>query len=395
MTFPILAYLVTGAIQAPTELNVHAMRQIDKPSVRAHEPLNTRINIENQGSALNNLLIEELLKPGITLLGGQIFQKLFLDKGYGTQLTYRFKAARGEYSWSGIRVRASDPLGLFDLGRDISSPGELLVLPAAMDIRSTALIPRHTLPASGPIPARLAGTGTDFWGVREYRAGDSFQRLNWRLAARYPGKLFSNEFERQQIADYGLILDARRLTNSFETEASLFEFSIQAVAALTEILLKEGNRVSMLVLGKPIISVFPGLGKKQLNSIMRKLSRANQGTFLPFSKLEYFPTRLFPSRSQIIIFSSLSDGDLPTYARLVALGYEVLLISPDPVAYEAKKLSKNDLNALAVRAARAERIVMLKRLLKLGVNVVDWQVDQPLATNLHNTALRLNHRRNA
>ena len=118
------------------------------------------------------------------------------------------------------------------------------------------------------------------------------------------------------------------------------------------------------------------------------------GGNLPFSYLENFPIRLFPTRSLIILFSPVDSRDLETYARLRAFGYEVLLISPDPVDFIPKTLPQNKINSLASRAARVERIVLLKHLLKLGVNVIDWQVDQPLESLLQKTARRLVHKRN-
>jgi uncharacterized protein (DUF58 family) len=75
---------------------------------------------------------------------------------------------------------------------------------------------------------------------------------------------------------------------------------------------------------------------------------------------------------------------------LRAHGYQVLVVSPDPVAYErglvgqglelAKELE------LAVRIARLERALLLRKLQKVGIRVVDWSVDKPLNQVMH-TAL--------
>jgi uncharacterized protein (DUF58 family) len=214
------------------------------------------------------------------------------------------------------------------------------------------------------------------------------------LTARHPRKLFTNEFEREEIADFGLILDTRIFTNSDTLEEDLFEYSVSAAASLSEIFLKTGNRVSLLVYGKPIISVFPGYGKKHLNLLQWNLARAKLGADLPFNYLEYFPARLFPTRSVIVVFSTVHPGDVDVYARLRAFGYEVLLISPDPVEYAARLFPSTEENNLASRAARVERVIQLKRLLKLGVTVIDWQVNKPLETILHKSVTDMIRRRN-
>ena len=91
----------------------------------------------------------------------------------------------------------------------------------------------------------------------------------------------------------------------------------------------------------------------------------------------------------IIIFSTVDSRDLETYARLLAFGYEVLLISPDPVDFASQMLPSTEINRLALRAARIERVIQLKRLLKLGVNIINWQVNRPLETILHQAAKHL------
>lgn len=394
LAMPFLVYLMIGILQAPCEITLAAQRMIDKPSVAAQEPIQTRIVIKNEGNSLVNLCLDDPLFPSMTILDGQAQQRLSLSAGETTELNYVFSAARGLYSWNAIHASASDPLGLFELERDIPAFAEILIRPAPMKLRHVSFKPRSTLHAAGPIPARLAGSGTDFFGIREYRAGDSLRRLNWRLAARHPRKLFTNEYEREEIADFGLIVDARKLTDADEMEETLFENSICAAASLSEIFLKAGNRVALLIFGEAITSLFPGYGKKQLNLVLRNLAGAAQGSNLPFSYLEYFPARLFPSRSIIVMFSVLDSRDLETYARLRSFGYDVLLISPDPVDYISRMLPQTEINALAVRAARVERIIHLKQLMKMGVQVIDWQVNQPLEAIINRTAGYLAHRRN-
>jgi len=396
LAMPFLIYLIVGLTLTPNAMTLVASRTIDRPGAIAGESIETRLVIENRGNALVNLYLKDSLASSLDIVHGSATQRLSLSAGEMTELTYSFKAARGVYSWRAIRACASDPFGLFELELDVPALGEILVRPAPVSIRSAVLESRFTLQqTTGPVSARSAGSGTDFWGIREYRSGDSLRRLNWRLAARHPHKMFTNEYEREEIADFGFILDTRKLTNAHAMEDALFEHSVSAVASLSESILKNGNRVSLLTFGESITSVFPGYGKGHLNLLLRKLTRAKLGENLPFSYLEYFPTRLFPSHSMIIIFSTVDSRDLETYARLLAFGYEVLLISPDPVDFISRMSPSTEINTLASRAARIERVVQLKQLLKLGVNVIDWQVNQPLETILHKAARHLVRRENA
>jgi hypothetical protein len=72
----------------------------------------------------------------------------------------------------------------------------------------------------------------------------------------------------------------------------------------------------------------------------------------------------------------------------------VLLISPDLVDFAARGLPQTETNTLASRMARVERVIQLKRLLKLGVKVIDWQVSQPLEPLVRGLATQMTHTRN-
>lgn len=394
LAIPFLVYLMVGVIQAPTDVTLAAERIIAKSSVSAHESFETRIVIENQGNILINIYLEDALFPAMTLVEGNARSRLSLQAGESAELNYAARAARGVYSWNTLHACASDPFGLFELKRDIPAFGEIIVRPAPIQLRHAPLKPRSTLHSAGSIPARRAGSGTDFWGIREYRAGDSLRHLNWRLAARHRRKFFTNEYEREEIGDFGLILDARRLSGDEALEKALFEHSVSAAAALSENFLKGGNRVALLIFGEAITPLFPGYGKRQLNFVLRNLARARLGANLPLGYLEYFPVRLFPSRSQIVIISAVDARDLETYARLRAFGYDVLLISPDPIEYAARRLPSTKISTLAVRAARVERVVQLKRLLKMGIQVIDWQVNESLEAVFHRVERHTIHQGN-
>jgi uncharacterized protein (DUF58 family) len=378
LAVPLLVYLIVGLLQAPVEISLSAHRTIEKVNVVAGEPIQAHVAIKNDGGTLRNLYLKDTLSPAIRVLEGKDRKRLSLSAGGVTDLQYTFQARRGLYTWAAIHATASDPFGLFEIKQDAPAFGEILVRPEPMKLRHIPLEPRLTLHAPGPVSASLAGSGTDFFGIREYRPGDSLRRVNWRLAARHPGARFTNEYEREEIADFGLILDARKLTNTDGMEQALFESAVRATTWLSEIFLKEGNRVAYLTFGGSMTFLFPGFGKKQLNLIVRNLASAKQGANLSLTYLEYFTDRLFSNRSMLIVLSSLGAHDTETYARLRGLGYGVLLISPDPVDYIRRMLPPTKINDWAVRAARIERRVQLRRLMKLGIKVIDWQVNKPL-----------------
>ncbi len=417
LTLPFLAYLWIGVLQAPGEVKLSASRNIEMESMTACAPIDVRVSLINQSDGLANLFFEDAALANTSLIRGHLSQRLALPAGQSAALGYTIRAGRGVYEWNSLHIIASDPLGLFQVDLDLPAADRIVVQPELKKLHPIALRPRSTVHLAGSLPARLAGSGTDFWGVREYRPGDPLRRLNWRMTARLPDRLFSKEFEQNEIMEVNLILDAS--TPALNTGAapnygaspnsgaspisgegappgyeSLFEHSIQAALSLAEVILRGGNRVGLLVFGNRMIYLYPGYGKRQLNKISQGLARAAPNSELSLSGLRYLPAQLFPSRSMLLIISPLDEDDLEAFTRLSAYGYQILLVSPDPIDYAVRVNGLDQREALPVRMARLERRLQLERLLRLGIQVIDWQVSRSLDETIHTKFSPANRSRN-
>jgi uncharacterized protein (DUF58 family) len=263
------------------------------------------------------------------------------------------------------------------------------IRPQIKKFKAIAFRPHSTLHSPGSIPARLGGSGTNFFGVREYQPGDSLRRLDWRLTARHPRKFFTKEFEQEEIAEIGLLLDARQSSELKVGGESLFESCVGATASLAEMFLHQGHRVSLLAVGETMLNTFPGYGKTQLHRIMGCLSKAKvEAEGSKYISLDFSPIRIFPNHALVIIISSITSADWPLFLRLRAYGYQVLLVSPDPIDFASSTLAKDTANLLAVRAARLERGLRLNDIAQLQIPVIDWKVSQPLFPLVRNALTR-------
>jgi uncharacterized protein (DUF58 family) len=115
----------------------------------------------------------------------------------------------------------------------------------------------------------------------------------------------------------------------------------------------------------------------QRERILRALAQAQLGDSQAFADLDHLPTRLFPAHSQVVLISPLLADDLGVLIRLRARGYQVMIISPDPVGFEVASLSRRPEIELAARVVRMERQLLLQQLRRAGIQVVDWDVDKP------------------
>jgi uncharacterized protein (DUF58 family) len=378
LAVPLVIYLGAALLYDPGKLQLSATRTLSSECVLPGKPVVAKLAITNHGSQLEELRIEDSLSPSLERVEGEAQVLTTLKAGETIELECTLRGKRGSYSFGDVRVTARDALGLFRRRERISASAHLLILPEVQRLRPVAIRPPRTRDFPGPIPARQGGAGVNFFGVREYQVGDPLRWINWRVVARHTESLFTNVFEQERIADVGLILDARQQNDVLSPDGALFDHSVRATASLAEVFLDAGNRVGLLIYGSGMTRTFPGYGKVQRGRIMRALARAKTGFNYALESLEYLPTRFFPARSQIVMISPLLPEDLRVLVRLKACGYQVMVISPDPIDFEAKSLAPHGAFELATRIARAERKLLLRELQRVGIQIVDWQVAQPL-----------------
>jgi uncharacterized protein (DUF58 family) len=381
LALPLLAYLGVAAWgwQRAAGVNLRAERRLEQEHVRPAQAVGSDVTLVNGGAAELEVNVRLPLAPGVLQSEGPSAGHALLGAGEAVTLTGKLRARRGEYVFPDVQVEVMEPLGLFTQGQALPAPARLEAEPAGEVMRPFSLRPPQTRGFAGPVPARQGGRGTDFFIVREYQAGDPLRQVNWKVSSRATRALYTNVYEQQRIADVGIILDAREPADLRSAAgASLFEHAVRAAATLAPPILRAGNRLGLLIYGPGMESVFPGYGRRQLRRVLRALTQAGSGHNFALESLAHLPVQFFPAGSQIILISPLLPEDPPLVARLAAIGYGVLLVSPNPLAFELGEASGTAPD-LAVRLARAERRFALQRLQRAGVRVLDWDVRQPLA----------------
>jgi len=377
MAVPFGLYFIFSWYFGDEKIDVEAVRTLSHDRITLGGEIEVTLQVTNKGAPLRNLQIDEILPDGVAVIDGECSKNCTLGRNESTELTYKLVGHRGAYRIAGIKLLATDTLDLFRKRSVLAVTSRLLILPKVQKLRRMELRTRQTRIFSGQIPAKIGGPGVEFHGVRPYQSGDPMRWLNARLSARHPDSLFVNQYEQERVADIGFILDARLASNMPSDEISLLEYSIEAAAALGDFLIDGGNRVGMLLYGGPLNWTFPGYGKIQKERMLQALANAELGANPIFEDLGYIPTRLFPLRTLLIIFSPFLEDDLSVLLRLRARGYQAILVSPDPISAELSQSQQSPERELAAKLARIERDLVLGQLRQAGVQVVDWDVTLP------------------
>ena len=378
LSLPFLIMLAAGLLDETRSVVLRATRQISPDRATRGTAIEVQLSVTNQGAPLAEVELIDSLPAGLRLVAGELRAVAALGTGETLELSYSLEGERGLYNFDPVSVQVRNRVGIVSHTQALDAPAQLFILPELTRLRQTTLRPRRTKVYSGVIPARQGGPGIEFFGVRAYQPGDPTRWINARATARHEEALFVNEFEQERVADIGIILDARELSNVRVKQHNLFEYGVQATAALADMLLSQGNRVGMLIYGSSIHWTFPGYGKIQRERILRVLATARPASQIALESFDTIPTRLFPIRSQLIIISPLLASDLDGLRSIRARGYPLLVLSPDPVSFEEGLLQPGRERDLAVRAACLERELTLSRIRQNAIHVVNWPVEMPL-----------------
>ncbi len=382
LAVPYLAYLAWIVLSRPKSGGIEIKRQIRPDRAPAGEEIGVTLTVENHGTDIPFFGLEEILPNGVEVIAGETASLAPLPAGKRLTLSYTIRPSRGEYEFPSVRIKRWGRGSPAPLVEEVPCASSLLVLPRPEPLEEIEIRPRRTLVYAGTVRANVGGTGIDFFGCRNYTPGDDVRRINWRAYAR-TGRLVVNEYEQERIADVNVILDARIRAHHQAADGDTFEAAVHAAASLAVHFLEQGNRVGLLIYGDVLDWTYPGFGRTQQERILDSLAAARPADKAVFEDLRYIPTRLFPSRSQLVVVSPLAgEEDVEILGLLRARGYQVILVSPDPLdrwlERDTGKVDRASLQ-LAARLIRLDRRVLLDTLARIGVEVVDWTLDEPLS----------------
>ena len=378
LAIPFMLYLFFGFWNAPEALDLHITRSLSVDRTTPNSDVIINLTVTNRGADIEEFLLDEKISPRLIIRIGSPRHLLRLTRGSSFTFAYTVAGPRGTYAFNSIDVTAAESLGLIYREQSIVTSQKLFIFPEVKRLKYVSIRPRRTRVYAGTIPARTGGSGTEFFGVRDYQVGDSPRMINWRVSAHHPENLYSNEYQQERVADVGIVLDARVRANLFHADQSIFEHSVAATAALSDAFLSQGNRVGLLVYSAYLGWTIPDYGKVQRERIMQALTRAEVGVSSVFAGLEHLSPRMFPPESQIVLVSSLVHDDLNVLVQLRGRGYQVMVVSPDPVKFERRLLPPSPQVDLAARVVRMERDLLIRRLERAGIQVIEWDVSVPL-----------------
>lgn len=280
--------------------------------------------------------------------------------GLGPKQSFTWRAntvcrRRGRYTLGPIRLRTSDPFGLFPLERDLTPTTNVVVFPMTFDIQQFAL-PVGILPGGDSLRRRTHYITTNAAGVRDYEPGDSFNRIHWRSTARR-NRLVVKEFELDPLADiwvvpdmsaYGHVEPPAQATTAptvegtpfwlqldgFELPQSTEEYTVTIAASVAQFFLRQNRAVGMLAYGQSNEILQPDRGERQINRILETLAVLRAGGDVPLQDMLYAESHLFPRGTTLIVVTPGTRPEWATAARqLTRRGLRLVTILVNPASF--------------------------------------------------------------
>jgi uncharacterized protein (DUF58 family) len=281
--------------------------------------------------------------------------------GLGPRQSYSWRVTticqqRGRYQLGPIRLRTSDPFGLFPMERDLTPTSNVVVFPMTFDIHQFAL-PVGILPGGDALRRRTHYITTNASGVRDYEPGDSFNRIHWRSTARRD-RLIVKEFELDPLADiwivpdmsvYGHVAPRKPATppqpppgdipgwlkmKDFRLPESTEEYTVTIAASVSQFFLRRDRAVGMLAYGQSNEILQPDRGERQFNRILETLAVLRAEGDVPIQDMLYAESHLFPRGTTVIVITPNVREEWALGARqLTRRGLRVVTILVNPTSF--------------------------------------------------------------
>jgi len=159
---------------------------------------------------------------------------------------------RGRLRFGRFRVETAFPFGLLRKAVTFTQPSEALVWPRSLPLRPGLLERIAGAGWSGARVASVPGAGEDFYGMREYRVGDSMRQVAWkRLASRE--EPVTIERSRASPPRVRIVLNLRLPTDELRTSGrhprTLEEDAITLAASFLSHAERNGYESGLVILG--------------------------------------------------------------------------------------------------------------------------------------------------
>ncbi len=301
------------------------------------------------GRRITTFRIEEKLHPH---LGNTVVVPVSAVSP-GVDLNHRYSfipRLRGVYEIGPLTAEFSDPLGLATRHQLLLGKTEIIVHPSVEAVLDRPLTRAFEDPPLRPPNSRAWPEGFEFYGMRDYVAGDDMRHVVWRAFAR-TDKLLVREFE-QGISDrISIVIDTDESWHSPGVPSDTFETAVRVAASVGVRHIKDGFTVRLEANYAQLGRLFRGprsrllyldelarvrLSKEPLSDALERLARGGRRDSHVVIVTSRFDSRS-AARANLLVNGGASltlaaivwaESDALTMRRAAEIGAQVVQVKP-------------------------------------------------------------------
>ncbi len=220
----------------------------------------------------------------MNISSGELYQnhRSLFSLGPYTEIVRRHKVAcpaRGTYHLSSATLSCGDLFGFQGNSSPLKMNARITVYPKLMELSEIPLS-THSLQGETVVRRWIVNDPFMISGVKEYRAGDTFNQVNWKATAR-TGNIQVHQYDFTANQRYMLLVnfDVHEEMWTAVTEPELIETGISYAASIAQYTLHHGIETGFGCNGKSIrtprdpLVISPGLGREYLTHIYEEMAK--------------------------------------------------------------------------------------------------------------------------
>ena len=360
LAYGCVALILLAYLLARRRVVIEAVRSELPTRIRQGQPVQVRLVLTAQRSVSAVVIDEEMPDA----LGGDVAVPI-ARLAAGRELVQDYVLTpnrRGVFEIGPLSATWTDPFTLTKRRQQLAPAAKLIVHPRIERAPDRVQSREWEDPPVRPLITKPWPTGFEFYGLRDYVAGDDPRRIVWRATARsldletQTGRYLVRESEQGITDRVTVLLDTARAGHSPGEPSETFETAVRIVASLANLHVKDGFTVTVHANEAPLLR--PVRGRRDGVRLLDELAKVQPGR----ASLVDSVTRLLENRrrdTHIVVVTAHLDVDVVRRLKLLMnRGVSLLLVmvvwdGTDPVSMH--------------RAAR------------VGCNVVEVAPNAPLA----------------
>ena len=293
---------------------------------------------------------------------------------------------RGEGRFDRVWARWQGPLGLVWLQKVERLDRSIPIVPNVQAVKEEAIrLFRRDVPLGAHVQLNAA-QGSEFHALRAFEPGMDRRTIDWKQSARH-GVLFAKEFQAEQNQSIVMALDTGRLMSEPVGGQPRLDRALQAILLLCYVGLKIGDRVGLFAFDeRPRLrsgTVAGPAAFTQLQRLAAQLDYSTAETNFTLG-LTQLATDL-EHRSIVVVFTDFVDTTsaelmLENVGRLLQRHLVLFVVFRDVELEDmvrAKPETAEDVSrAVIADALLRERDIVVERLRRMGVQIVDAPLEQ-------------------